>query len=185
MLRRLLPYMLIVLLVMIDTSVVPVFTDSVYVIPLTLMFVMCAGMLLGRTHGMLSGLLGGLLIDILTGYPVGYMMIAYIACGFFAGLFACDTDEMRAQEGYSRTKAFFRRALVAGILFALLETVTIIYQYFHTALLLSRYFVLALIRVGIGTAFCSGLYYLLDLMIFGRTNARVRIGGSKREVRNL
>ena len=34
MLRKILPYVLVVLLVMIDLSVIPVFTDSVYLLPL-------------------------------------------------------------------------------------------------------------------------------------------------------
>ena len=67
MLRKILPYVLVVLLVLIDLSVIPVFTDSVYLLPLALIFVMCTGMLLGRMHGMLCGLLGGLLVDILAG----------------------------------------------------------------------------------------------------------------------
>ena len=185
MFRRVLPYLLIVLLVLIDVSVVPVFTASVYVLPITLLFVMCAGMLLGRMHGMLCGLLGGLMVDIFTGYPLGYMMIVYIACGYITGFMGYDSDEVRAQEDYSRGRAMLRRAVYVFAVLAIFEIVTIVYQYFHTALMQGMYFVHALVRVLIGTALTSGLYFLLAPVIVGKTVARVRIGNARREVKNL
>lgn len=185
MFRRLLPYLLIIVLVLIDVSVVPVFTTSVYVLPVALIYVMCAGMLLGRMHGMLCGLLGGLLVDILTGYPLGYMLIVYIACGYITGFMGHDSDETRAQENYSRTRAFFRRALYVMVVMAIFEIVTIVYQYFHTALMQPEYFIHALVRVLICTALTSGMYYLFAPVIVGKSVARVRIGSVRREVKNL
>lgn len=185
MFRRLMPYLLIVVLVLIDTSVVPVFTSSVYVLPITLLYVMCAGMLLGRIHGMLCGLLGGLLVDILTGYPLGYMMIVYIAGGYITGFLGYDSDEVRAQENYSRVRAMLRRAVYVAVVLAVFEIVTIIYQYFHTALMQGSYFLCALVRTAIGTAVTSALYFLLAPVIVGKADARVRIGSVRREVKNL
>lgn len=184
MLRRLMPYLVIVLLVLIDISVVPVFTASVYVIPGTLLFVMCLGMLLGRTHGMLGGLLGGLLIDILAGYPLGYMTFSYIACGYVTGLLGYDTDEMRAQDGYSRPRALLRRFLAAFLMLALFEAVTLIYQYFNTALFDGAYVRRALVRATLGAILASALYYPLTPALVGVKRPRVRIG-PKREVKNL
>lgn len=184
MLRRILPYLLIVMLVLIDVSVVPVFTASVYVLPVTLLFVICVSMVLGRLHGVLGALLGGLLIDILTGYPVGYMMVAYPAVCFITGLIGYDNDEVRAQEDYSRLKAFVRRAIVVFVVMLLFEIVIIVYQYFHTALLYTRYFTDALLRAGIAAALVSAMFYLASPLLLGREDARVRIG-SKREVKNL
>ena len=184
MFRRVLPYLLIVLLVLIDVSVVPVFTASIYVLPLTLVFVICVSMTLGRLHGVLGALLGGLLVDILTGYPVGYMMIAYPAVCLITGMFGFDTDEMRAQDDYSRIKAFLRRALVVFIVMALFEAVIIVYQYFHTALLQIWYFTAAIWRSIFITVLVSALYYPVSVILLGKEDARVRIG-SKREVRNL
>ena len=184
MLRRILPYLLIVMLALIDTSVVPVFTASVYVLPMTLIFVICVSMVLGRLHGVLGALLGGLLIDILTGYPVGYMMIAYPACCFVTGLFCYDTDEMRADEKYSRAKAFARRAVCVFIVMMLYEIVIIVYQYFNTALMRGVYVTDALVRSLLMTAFASAVYYGAAWLLLSKDDARVRIG-SKREVRNL
>jgi len=185
MFRRLLPYLLIIALVLADTSVIPVLTSSVYVLPLTLIFVMCAGMLLGRMHGMLCGLLGGLLVDILTGYPLGYMMITYIACGYITGFMGYDSDEVRAQEDYSRLRAMLLRAVYVAVVLAIFEVVTIVYQYFHTALMQAVYFRYALVRTAIGTLLVSVLYFLLAPVIVGRTDARVRIGSVRQEVKNL
>ena len=184
MLRRIMPYLLIVMLVLIDVSIVPVFTASVYVLPLTLLFVMCVSMVMGRLHGILGALLGGLLIDILTGYPVGFMMVAYPACCFVVGLLAYDTDEMRAQQDYSRWKAFGRRALCVFVVMMLFEVVLIVYQYFHTALMNGWYFTDAFIRSLLASASVSAMYYIAVPLLLGKKDARVRIG-SKREVRNL
>ena len=184
MLRRLMPYILVIFMVTVDTAVVPVFLTGVYVLPLALMFVMCTGMLLGRMHGVLCGLLSGLLVDILTGYPLGYMMFSYIACGYVTGLIGCDSDETRAQENYSRPKALLRRALAVAMMLTLFETVTLVYQYFNTAHMEWDYAVIAVRRVGIGTALTTALYYPLSLILVSRTRVRVRLD-KRREVKNL
>lgn len=184
MIRKLLPYLIIILLVMVDVSIVPVFTASVYVLPGTLLFVMCLGMLLGRTHGMLCGLLGGLLIDILAGTPLGYMTFSYIACGYFAGLVGYDTDEMRAQDNYSRAWAIVRRFGVVFGMLVLFEGVTLVYQYFNTALYETAYVRHALSRAAIGAVLSSILYYPVSFALVGKTRVRVHIG-TKREVKNL
>lgn len=184
MLRRLMPYFVIVLLVLFDIAVVPIFSTSVYLLPATLLFVMCFGLLLGRTHGMLGGLLGGLLIDILVGFPLGYMTFTYIAGGYFAGLIGYDTDEMRVQENYSRTRALVRRLLAIALILTFFEAVTMVYQYFNTALLEGAYIRCAFVRVLIGTVFTNLLYYPLTSVLVGSGRARMHIG-PKREVKNL
>lgn len=184
MIRRLLPYLLMVFLVLIDISVVPVFTAGLYVMPLALVFAMCTGQLLGRLHGLLCGMVGGLLVDILAGVPLGYMMLTYLLCGFFAGMGGYDSDEVRAQEGYSRLRAFFRRAVVVFVVLGIFETVTMVYQYFNTALFMGVYVKNALIRMAAGTALTCAAYYLAMPMLVGRASARVLIG-MKRVVKNL
>ncbi|MGI6238946.1 MAG: ECF transporter S component [Christensenellales bacterium] len=184
MLRRFLPYILIVFLVLLDTSVVPLLFTSVYALPATMLFVMCLGLLLGRTHGMLGGLLGGLLIDILVGYPLGYMTLAYIACGYVAGLIGYDSDEDRAQDAYSRPWALARRFGAVLFMLTLFELVTMVYQYFHTALFSAAFLSRAFARAVIGAAIVNALYYPLTYALIGKTDARVHIG-RKREVKNL
>lgn len=184
MLKRLMPYLVIILLVLIDIAVVPVFTASVYVIPATLVFVMAIGMLLGRTHGMLAGLLGGLLVDILAGYPLGYMTFSYIACGYLTGLIGYDTAEMRAKDGYSRTRAFARRFLAVFLMLMVFETATMIYQYFNSALFEGVYIRRALVRALVGAVLTNAIYYPLAPAFTDDEKERVRIG-PKREVKNL
>ncbi len=184
MLRRFLHYLIIVLLVMIDISVVPILTTSVYVLPMTMLFVMCLGLILGRTHGMLGGLLGGLLVDILSGLPLGYMTFSYIAAGFLTGLIGYDSDEMRAQDTYSPGRALLRRFLAVAMTLTLFESVTMVYQYFNTALFEAAYVNHALVRVVIGAILTNALYYPMTPALVGKTRKRVRID-PKREVKNL
>jgi cell shape-determining protein MreD len=184
MFKRLMPYIAIALLVLIDIAVVPIFTTSVYVIPGTLVFVICLGMLLGRSHGMLCGLLGGLLVDILSGSPMGYMTVAYVASGYLPGLVGHDTDEVRAQDGYSRPRAALRRFLAAFAMLCAFEAVTLIYQYFHTALFERAYAGNALIRAAMGALLAGALHFALAPALTDAGSPRVRIG-PKREVKNL
>jgi cell shape-determining protein MreD len=184
MLRRLLPYLLVVFWVLIDISVVPVFTASIFVMPLALVFTMCTGALLGRMHGLLCGLVGGLLVDILAGTPLGYMMLTYLGCGYVAGMGGYDSDEARAQESYSYIKAFFRRTLAVFVALGLFELVTMVYQYFNTALFQWIYAGNAFVRMLIGAAAFDVMYYLTMPLLVGRATARVLIG-ARREVKNL
>ena len=184
MLRRFIPYLLVVLIVLIDISVVPVFTSSVYVVPISLIFTMCTGFLLGRSHGVLCGLAGGLLLDILASTPLGYMMVTYTACGYLAGLAGYDSDEARARDGYSRVKALFRRTVAAFVIMGLFEAITMIYQYFNTARFEWIYVKNALARMALCAALADALYYLAMPVMVGRATARVMVG-MRREVKNL
>lgn len=184
MLRRLLPYILVVFLTLIDISVVPVFSASIYVMPIALIFTMCTGALLGRMHGLLCGLVSGLLTDILAGSPLGYMMFTYLACGYLVGFAGYDSDEKRAQDGYSRIRAFFRRTAAAFAVLGLFEAVTLVYQYFNTALFQWAYVGNAAKRMLLGAAAADIIYYIAMPILVGRDNARILIG-VKQEVKNL
>ena len=184
MLRRLLPYLLVVFMALIDISVVPVFTASIYVLPIALVFTMCTGALLGRMHGLLCGLVGGLLVDILAGTPLGYMMLTYLVCGYIAGMGGYDSDETRAQDGYSRIRAFLRRSAVVFVALGIFEAVTMVYQYFYTALFQWIYVRSALLRMLIGAVAFDVIYYMAMPVLVGRVTARVLIG-ARREVKNL
>lgn len=184
MLRRILPFILIFVLVMLDISVVPVFTVSRYVVPLTMLFIACTGFVLGRVFGMLIGMIGGLLTDILAAAPLGYMMAFCIAFGYFAGLLGYISDEARAQPEYSRFKAFFKRIRAAFVLMCAYELVTLGYQYYYTALFELRYLYDALLRALIFSVAASAMYYALLPILTGKRAERFVVGG-KREVKKL
>lgn len=184
MLRRLLPYIVCFLLVFVDSSVIPVFTSGAYVFPLALVNAVCAGLALGRTHGLLCALMGGLMTDIIVGTPLGYMMLAYMACGFFAGFFGFDSDEIKAADGYSPLRAQFRRLFVVFALLILFECVTFTYQYFHTAHFMAVYIWQAIFRAAIWTLVINALYWPIGRLYLGKNRRRLHIG-AQREVKNL
>ena len=56
MLRRLSPYLMVLLAVIVDTAILPVFYYGTYTVSLTLAVVLCASLVLGRLKGMLLGM---------------------------------------------------------------------------------------------------------------------------------
>lgn len=185
MLRKLMPYLLVVLLVLIDSCVIPVFVDGALLLPAALLFVIAVGLLRGRIPGMLCGLLGGLLVDILTGYSLGYMMISYVAIGYLAGLLGYDNEKQRQQEDYSRPMALLRRVLTALALMLAFEAVTLVYQYFNTALMRWVYIAKALERAALGAALATAFYYAFMPLLVKRAAGAVHVEGRRREVRGL
>ena len=86
MFRRLLPFLLIFLLILLDATVLPLLTGDVWFLStLTLTGTLALGLLLGRTRGVLYGMIAGLLLDILTATPLGLLTMLYSAAGYFSG----------------------------------------------------------------------------------------------------
>ena len=67
MLRKFTPFITTLLAMLLDTSVIPLLYHGTYAFPLTLVVVLCIGLLLGRLRGLLFGMIGGVLIDISSG----------------------------------------------------------------------------------------------------------------------
>ena len=61
MFRRILPVILVLLMLLVDCTVLPVFVTGSLTPLLTLLTVHCLGLLLGRSSGALYGLIAGLL----------------------------------------------------------------------------------------------------------------------------
>lgn len=88
MLRRILSTVLVLVMLLIDCTVLPVFTHSPLMPQWTLLTVHCLGLLLGRSEGALYGLIAGLLTDILVSTPLGLMTALYTGMGYLGGWFA-------------------------------------------------------------------------------------------------
>ena len=101
--RRILPAVLTLLSLMVDTSVIPFLIESPYIVSLTFITVLVIGVHLDRMHGMLYGLIAGLLQDILVGYQLGFNTFVYIILGFLAGLIAYEPEDVRARRRPSRS----------------------------------------------------------------------------------
>ena len=77
MIRKSLPYWLILIAVLLDTSIVPVFYAGILTIPLTLVVTFCVSLTLGKVRG--------LLIDITAG-TLGTMTFYFLITGFLVDL---------------------------------------------------------------------------------------------------
>lgn len=86
MLKRILPYLFVLIAVMLDVSVLPVVAHSYFTPLCSLCTVVALALLLGRSVGTLLGLAGGLLIDVLVGSPLGLMTLLYVGSGYLSGL---------------------------------------------------------------------------------------------------
>ena len=64
MLRRIWSIVLVLLALLLDCTILPVFSSSPLMPLWTLMTVHCLGLLLGRSSGALYGLIAGILVDI-------------------------------------------------------------------------------------------------------------------------
>lgn len=88
MFLRIFPFILVLLGVMVDVSIVPVLVEDAAMPIISLCIVVALAMTLGRTYGTLFGLFAGLLIDVTVGNPVGLMIVVYILAGYLGGFVA-------------------------------------------------------------------------------------------------
>ena len=87
MIRRILPFVLIAIVFLIDSAVLPLLTDFWLIPVLGLVLIHCLGLLLGRSRGLFYGMIMGLLVDITVGTPFGLMTIIYALMGYAGGWF--------------------------------------------------------------------------------------------------
>ena len=179
--RRVVPIVLVLLIVLIDLSVVPVFFHNTWTVSLTLATILTLAVCMGRVNGMLFGTIGGLLIDILVGYPVGFRLVLFVIAAFLAGLLGYQSDEERIRAG---RKMYGRRFGAYLSVLILTELVVYAYQYFTTAQFAWRFLGNALIRAGISTALCMLLGPVYMRLILGKPRKNI-VAGVKREVKSF
>lgn len=152
--RRFLPLILLLVLVLLDLAVMPFLIQSQYLPILTLIGTTVFGLLLGRTRGSLYGMIGGLLIDILTGYPMGLRTVLYIASGYTSGVAG------------RRFQRYILTPVIAPLIsFVGYEAVTGGYAWLSGANVSSPDILAALIRVAIGVVLVQPLYLLFDRIL--------------------
>lgn len=165
MLRRLAPYGIIILTVLLDTAILPAFYQGAYAISLTLAAVLCVGLTLGKLYGMLLGMIGGLLIDITTG-TLGMMTFYCLTLGFLVALLLDETNPSTP-----RPKGIWfhvRHALTAFGLYMLGEIVLGVYHYFLTASFSGALVVRMLLRGAIFAVLVLALYTPLKRLFLGK-----------------
>ena len=152
--RRFLPLILLLMLVLLDLAVLPFLVQSQYLPMVTLIGTVEFGLLLGRTRGSLYGMIGGLLIDILTGYPMGLRTVLYIASGYVSGVAG------------RRFQRYILTPVVAPLIsFLGYEAATGVYAWLSGAAVGGSDIRAALIRVAIGVVVVQPLYLLFDRIL--------------------
>lgn len=154
MFRRILPIILTALTFLLDTVVLPVFTEH-WLLPLfSLLTVHTLGLLLGRTRGSLLGMIAGLLTDISVGTPLGLMTMFFGLIGYGGGWFG---------------RVMFRNPLaplVASVVcFTVFELGMAGYATLAAAAFSSELFIRALWRLLLDIALVEGFYVLFDWLI--------------------
>lgn len=87
-LRRVWSIVLVIAALLLDCTILPMFTSSPLMPLWTLLTVHCLGLLLGRSTGALYGLIAGILVDISVSTPLGLMTALYTGMGYLGGWFA-------------------------------------------------------------------------------------------------
>lgn len=154
MFRRILPWLLATFAVLLDTTILPIFSNH-WLMPLfALLTVHTLGLLLGRTRGALFGMLSGLLVDISLSSPLGLMTMFYGGLGYMGGWFG---------------RRMFRNPLApvvsAVVCFAFFELGMACYATLAGASFSGELFVHALIRIAADVALVEALYVLYDWLI--------------------
>jgi len=170
LLKKILPPLAIVLSVLLDTAVLPVFIYGRYLIPLSLVLVILIGIQLGRMYGMLYGLIAGLLLDISSG-TLGLKLAPYLLIGFLIGfLLDAQPEISRSSERKERLQLLAVRAIWIFALVVLHEIILMIYQYFSTAIFEWKYVRDLLIRVVETVALCLLFYQPFHAIFIGRAD---------------
>lgn len=184
MLRRLSPLFAVLLTFLLDTAILPVLYYGRYLVPLTLVVVILTGIQLGRTQGMLYGLIAGVLLDISAGI-LGMKLFPYVIIGYLIGFLLDQQKEIdRNMDRRDRFQLRLVRIIWIAALLLLYEIITLIFQYFNTAVFAWIYVRDLLIRTAITIALCMILYPFFHAIYFGRTRA-ARNSRSPREVKKF
>lgn len=185
MLKRLAPFLTILLGVLLDTAVLPAFYYGRYLIPLSLVIVILIGIQLGRMSGMLYGMIAGLLLDITAG-SLGMKLIPYIIIGFLIGFLLDQQPEIdRSMERRERWQLLAVRMIWIAVLVVIHEIVMLVYQYFSTAIFHWIYICDLVIRVVMVTLLCILLYPPFRRIYIGKVNAARVKGRRFREVKHF
>ena len=184
MLKRLAPIISILICVLLDTAVLPVFYNGIFLIPLSLLAVIAIGIQLGRMSGMLYGMIAGLLLDITSG-SLGLKLFPYILIGFLIG-FLLDQQEQpsRSMEKFERFRIIVVRSVWIFILVTVYEIVMLVYQYFSTAIFEWRYVGNLFLRVLITVALSLLLHAPFRRIYIGKSKLTSK-GNRYREVKHF
>ena len=185
MLRKLAPYLLTLLSVLLDTSVIHVLYHGVFLVPLSLVTVIMVGILLGRTKGVLVGLIAGLILDVSTG-TLGLKLFPYIAIGFMMGFMVGPQEHISENGERTRVIRGLRTRITWVVVFtAMYELIMLFYQYFSTAVFQWGFVRNLLIRLAVVTLLTVVLYAPLRRIYIGKPGSEYTGKQKTREVKSF
>ena len=184
MFKRLAPIISVLVCVLLDTAVIPVFYNGIFLVPLTLVTVIAIGIQLGRMSGMLYGMISGLLLDISSG-SLGLKLFPYILIGFLIGFLLDQQDQpSRSMDRFERFRIIVVRSVWIFVLVAVYEIVMLVYQYFSTAIFEWLYVRNLLIRVLVVVALSLALHLPFRRIFVGKRKQTSK-GKRYREVKHF
>ena len=184
MLKRIAPILTILLSVLLDTAIIPVFYYGRFLLPLSLIVVILIGIQLGRTYGLLYGTIAGLLLDVTAG-TLGMKLFPYIIIGFLIGFLLDQQPEIdRSMERIDRLHILAIRMIWISILIAIYEIVMLVLQYFSTAIFTWVYVGNLALRVLMFTVLTQLLHPVLHRIYVGKS-AQGGSGRTTREVKHF
>ena len=176
------PYLTVILAVLLDTAVIPVFYYGALTVPLTLAVVLCVGLTRGKLRGTLLGMIGGLLIDISCG-TLGMMTFFFLTSGFLIALLLDESNPSTPRP--TGIRFHLRHALVILALYLLGEAVFCFYRYYVTAAFEWYYIDSILQRGALFTALTMILYPILTRLYIGKKQEPRATFGKTREVKHF
>ena len=184
MLKRFAPLLTVLLSVLLDTAVIPVFYYGRFLLPLSLLVVVLIGIQLGRTYGLLYGTIAGLLLDVTAG-TLGMKLFPYMIIGFLIGFLLDQQPEIdRSMERIDRLHILAIRMIWISILIAIHEIVMLVLQYFSTAIFTWVYVGNLALRVLMFTALTQLMHPVFHRIYVGKS-AQGGSGRTTREVKHF
>ena len=184
MFKRLAPIISVIICVLLDTAVIPVIYNGVFLVPLSLIAVIAIGIQLGRMSGMLYGMISGLLLDITAG-SLGLKLFSYILIGFLIGfLLDQQPQPSRSMERFERFRIVVVRSVWIFVFVFLYEIVMLVYQYFSTAVFEWVYVRNVLLRVLMVVGLSLLLHNVFRRIYIGRKKPTSK-GNRYREVKHF
>ena len=168
------PLITVLIAVLLDTALIPVFYHGTYVVPITFVVVMCISLVRGRLFGLLYGMIGGLIIDISTG-TLGIMTFFLMSTGFLIGVIIVEGPSARPA-----WQLWLRRAVISLAMYMIGEIVFLVYRYFVTNSIEWIYVFHALVR-----GLIVGLLTMLFFVPLSRIYGGITAAPSAREVKRF
>lgn len=140
-LRTLLPALLVILALLMDTTILPIFYQGIYAPNFTMALVLAYTVRRSTMMGLAYGVAAGLLLDISTSYPVGMYTGTFLLAAMVASM--CVFFERNTG-----------RVIVLTIIYLLQELVFLAFAYASTIRLEWMYLVPLVIRVAISVVLC-------------------------------